>query len=74
MAVGTLWEQHRALLVSAPGCTVCEGGVVCDNGRLMAISSSYVPSRRGGWQWGPALSDAAFDALYGVEGDDEDDE
>ena len=74
MAVATLWEQHRALLVSALGCSVCEGGVVCANGRPMAISSTYVPSRRGGWQWGPALSEAALDALYGEEGDDEDDD
>ena len=74
MAVATMWEQHRALLVSALGCTVCDGGVVCGNGRPMAISSSYVPSRRGGWQWGPPLSDAAIDAAWGEEGDDDDDE
>jgi hypothetical protein len=74
IAVATLWEQHRALLVSALGCTVCEGGVVCGDGQPMAISSSYVPSRRGGWQWGPPLSDAAIDAAWGEEGDDEDDE
>ena len=74
MAVATMWEQHRALLVSALGCTVCDGGVVCGNGQPMAISSSYVPSRRGGWQWGPPLSDAARDAAWGEEGGDDDDE
>lgn len=74
MAVATMWEQHRALLVAALGCTVCEGGVVCGNGQPLAISSSYVPSRRGGWQWGPPLSDAAIDAAWGEKGDHEDDE
>lgn len=73
IAAASLWEQHRALLVSALGCTVCEGGVVCGNGRPLAGSSSYVPSRRGGWQWGPPLSDAARAADWGDEEEDEDD-
>lgn len=74
MAVATMWEQHRALLVSALGCTVCDGGVVCANRRPLAGSALYVPSRRGGWQWGPPLSHAAIDAAWGQEGEDEDDE
>lgn len=62
MEVAAFWEQHRALLVSAIGCTVCEGGVVDGNGRAIALASSFVPSRRGGWQAGPPLSWASLDA------------
>jgi hypothetical protein len=61
MEVAASWEQHRALLVSAIGCTVCEGGVVDGRGRAIALASSFVPSRRGGWQWGPPLSWASLD-------------
>ena len=61
MEVAASWEQHRALLVSAIGCTVCEGGVVDGRGRAIALASSFVPSRRGGWQWGPPLSWAPLD-------------
>jgi hypothetical protein len=49
---------HRALLASALGCTVCEGGVVCDNGRPLALSSTFVPPRRDGWRCGPPRSNA----------------
>jgi len=66
--VATFWEQHRALLVSALGCSVCEGGVVDGNGRPIALVSSFVPARRGGWQAGPPLSSASLDAAMG--GDD----
>lgn len=59
--VATFWEKHRALLVSALGCSVCEGGVVDGNGRPIALVSSFVPSRRGGWQAGPPLSLASLD-------------
>jgi hypothetical protein len=59
--VATFWERHRALLVSALGCSVCEGGVVDGNGRPIALVSSFVPSRRGGWQAGPPLSLASLD-------------
>ena len=62
MAVAASWEKHRALLVSALGCTVCEGGVVDGNGRPISIVSTFVPSRRGGWQSGPPLSSAALRA------------
>ena len=61
IAAATLWEKHRALLVSALGCTVCGGGVVDGNGRPIALVSSFVPSRRGGWQSGPPLSWAPLD-------------
>ena len=60
--VATFWEKHRALLVSAIGCSLCRGGVVDANGRPIALVSSFVPSRRGGWQAGPPLSSASFDA------------
>jgi Protein of unknown function (DUF3293) len=60
--VASFWEKHRALLVSALGCSVCQGGVVDGNGRPIAVVSSFVPSRRGGWQAGPPLSSASFDA------------
>jgi len=62
IAAATLWEKHRALLVSALGCTVCGGGVVDGNGRPIPLVSSFVPSRRGGWQSGPPLSSASLDA------------
>ena len=68
MAAASYWEQHRALLVSALGCTVCEGGVVDGNGRPIALVSSFVPSRRGGWQSGPPLAQAA---LRDAMGDDD---
>jgi Protein of unknown function (DUF3293) len=60
--VASFWEKHRALLVSALGCSVCQGGVVDGNGRPIAVVSSFVPSRQGGWQAGPPLSSASFDA------------
>jgi|GEM_PF-1939293 len=66
--VATFWERHRALLVSAIGCSVCEGGVVDGNGRPIAVVSSFVPSRRGGWQSGPPLASASLDTAMG--GDD----
>ena len=72
MAVATLWG-HRALLASALGCTVREGGVVCDNGRPLALSSTFVPPRREGWQSGPPRSSALTPHGGEVE-DDEDDE
>lgn len=62
ISVCASWEKHRALLVSALGCTVCEGGIVDGNGRPISVVSSFVPSRRGGWQNGPPLSSAALDA------------
>jgi hypothetical protein len=60
--VASFWEKHRALVVSALGCGVCQGGVVDGNGRPIAGVSSFVPSRRGGWQVGPPLSAASCDA------------
>jgi len=54
MEVALVWEEHRALLVSALGCTECAGGAVA-SGRPISVVSSFVPSRRGGWQWGPPL-------------------
>lgn len=65
IAVCASWEKHRALLVSALGCTVCEGGVVDGNGRPISIVSAFVPSRRGGWQSGPPLSSEALDTSGG---------
>ena len=62
MAAAVSWERHRALLVGALDCTVCDGGVVASNGRQVSVVSSFVPSRRGGWQAGPPLSSAAIDA------------
>ena len=62
IAAAVSWEAHRSLLVSALGCTVCEGGVVDGNGRPIAVVSLFVPSRRGGWQAGPPLPSAALDA------------
>ena len=62
IAAAMSWELHRAMLVSALGCTVCQGGVVDAKGRPIALVSSFVPSRRGGWQSGPPLSSAALDA------------
>ena len=62
ITAATLWEKHRALLVSALGCAVCGGGVVDGNGRPIPLVSSFVPSRRGGWQSGPPLSSASLDA------------
>jgi hypothetical protein len=62
ITAATTWEQHRALLVSALGCTVCGGGVVDGNGRPISLVSWFVPSRRGGWQAGPPLSSASLDA------------
>jgi hypothetical protein len=59
MEVGLAWELHRNLLVSVLGCTVCQGGVVHGRGRPIAVVSSFVPSRRGSWQWGPLLPSAA---------------
>jgi hypothetical protein len=56
MAVAAAWELHRALLVSALGCTVCDGGVVVGRGRPMALVASFVPSRRGGWAVGTAAA------------------
>jgi Protein of unknown function (DUF3293) len=60
--VATFWEMQRALLVFVLGCSLCRGGVVDGNGRPIAVVSSFVPSRRGGWQAGPPLSSASFDA------------
>lgn len=65
--VATFWERHRALLVSALGCSVCEGGVVDGDDRPIALVSSFVPSRGGGWQTGPPLSLASLDGT----GDDD---
>jgi hypothetical protein len=67
MQVGLAWELHRGLLVSALGCTVCEGGAVHGHGRPIALVSSFVPSRRGGWQWGPPLP-ATVDDSGGEDG------
>jgi Protein of unknown function (DUF3293) len=61
IAAASAWEKHRALLVSALGCTVCAGGAV-GYGRPISGVSSFVPSRRGGWQNGPPLSSAALHA------------
>ena len=55
MEVAASWQGHRALLVSAFGCTVCDGGFVDGRGGPIALVSSFVPSRRGGWQWGPPV-------------------
>jgi hypothetical protein len=60
IAAAACWEQHRAMLVFALGCTVFGGGVVDGNGRPIAVVSLFVPSRRGGWQAGSPLSSAAF--------------
>ena len=62
MQVGLAWELHRGLLVSALGCAVCQGGVVHGQGRPIALVSSFVPSRRGGWQWGSPLPMPADDS------------
>lgn len=69
IAAAAAWELHRALLVSALGCTVCAGSAVEGHGRPMALVASFVPSRRGGWQWGPPLPATAFDASGGEEDD-----
>ena len=67
IAAAVSWEAHRSLLVSALGCTVCEGGVVDGNGRPIAVVSLFVPSRRGGWQWGPPLSSASLDTVMSAD-------
>jgi Protein of unknown function (DUF3293) len=61
MAAAATWELHRSLLVSALGCTLCDGGIVDDRGRPTAVVSAFVPSRRGGWQWGPPLRSTTVD-------------
>ena len=48
------WQQHRRLLVEALGCSVCAGRPV-SSGRAIALTSSFTPSRHGGWQSGPPL-------------------
>ena len=57
MAVATFWG-HRALIASALGCTVWQGGVVRDSGRPLALSSTFVPPRADRWQCGPPRSNA----------------
>ena len=46
-----VWETHRAMLVDALGCDVCEGGPVTIGGPSGG-TDLFTPSRHGGWQWG----------------------
>ena len=41
------WRQHRALLIDAFGCSVCEG---VDVRGITTAVGLYTPSREGGWQ------------------------
>jgi len=54
IAAFSYWQQHRQVLVEALGCSVCAGGSV-SAGRAIAVTSTFTPSRRGGWQSGPPL-------------------
>ncbi len=52
-----VWETHRAMLVDALGCQVCEGGPVTV-GAPLGATDLFTPSRRGGWQWGSPRTEA----------------
>lgn len=54
ISAGLVWEHHRSLLVEALGCSVCRGGPV-GQGRSIGLVELYVPTREGGWQWGPPV-------------------
>lgn len=45
------WDAHRALLVSAFGCPVCDGGRV-GTGGAVALVEQDLPTRLGGWRPG----------------------
>ena len=51
IAASLVWETHRAMLVDALGCDVCDGGPVAE-GAPLGATDLFVPSRQGGWQWG----------------------
>jgi len=65
MEVAAAWQLHRSLLVAALGCTVCDGAFVDGRGGPISLVSAFVPSRRGGWQWGPPLPETTVDASNG---------
>ena len=52
-----VWEHHRAMLVAALGCSICDGGNVASEGRPYGITEMFTPSRRGGWAWGRRVDD-----------------
>jgi hypothetical protein len=71
--VAGAWQRHRALLVSAIGCTVCDGAFIDGRGGPISLASAFVPSRRGGWQWGsplPATDLYPRPAAPGIPADD----
>ncbi|TWE10253.1 DUF3293 domain-containing protein [Rudaeicoccus suwonensis] len=57
-----MWQQHRALLVSAFGCAdQCPRS----HGGAIALENAYVPSRFGGWQWADRRADAQREEAMG---------
>lgn len=56
ITMSLLWETHRAMLVDALGCGVCEGGPVTV-GAPLGATDLFTPSRHGGWQWGSPRTD-----------------
>lgn len=71
MSAGLVWEHHQAMLVDALGCSVCGGGPVAEGGP-MGLREVFVPTRDGGWQWGPPKPD--LDDEDEDEYEDDDDE
>lgn len=59
-----VWETHRAMLVDALGCDVCEGGPVT-MGRPMGGTDLFTPSRHGGWQFGPPRTSVEYVHPFG---------
>jgi hypothetical protein len=49
MSAALVWKHHRAMLLDAFGCDVCQG----DGGNgAIGVVDLFTPSRQGGWQWG----------------------
>lgn len=55
MAAARVFQEHRALLVEAFGCDVCEGGPL-GPGHAVGMTQLFTPSREGGWMWGQPLA------------------
>ncbi|MBK7820492.1 MAG: DUF3293 domain-containing protein [Tessaracoccus sp.] len=53
ISAALMWQRHRAMLLDAFGCDVCQGNG--GDGPVGAIDL-FVPTRDGGWQYGPPLT------------------
>ena len=56
ISAAMIWQQHRAMLLDAFGCDVCDGEGGPHVGSAVDL---FTPSRSGGWQFGPPRTSIA---------------